>query len=369
MKLKEIITCLEKFAPPALQESYDNAGLIAGSPDSEISSALLCLDCTEEVMDEAIAAQCNLVIAHHPIIFSGLKKITGTSYIERVIIKAIENKIAIYAAHTNLDNMRNGVNARICERLGLHSTQILLPLKNQLVKLFTFVPENYASAVRDALFQAGAGSIGNYDECSFNMEGYGSFRGNERTDPFAGEKGIRHREMETKIEVVFPEWLTKNVVAALKQSHPYEEVAYDLVILGNEWEHAGAGMVGVLEKEMEFVDFLAFLKEKMDLKIIRHTAPVKRINIQGTISRVAVCGGAGSFLLKHAIANNADIFITADFKYHQFFDAENKIIIADIGHYESEQFTQEIFADVLRQNFPNFAFRITSVNTNPIKYY
>jgi len=366
MKLKEIIAALEEFAPPALQENYDNAGLITGNAEMEIREAMLCLDAMEEVIDEAIQTHCNLVIAHHPIIFSGLKKITGSNYVERTIIKAIKNDIAIYAAHTNLDNVHQGVNKKICEKLQLRNTRILSPMKGTLMKLFTFVPNEHAMKLREALFTAGGGRIGNYDECSFNSEGYGTFRGNDDTNPFVGEKGIQHREEETKVEVIFPSWLQNKIVSALKENHPYEEVAYDIIALNNEWDNTGAGMIGELEHPMAANDLLSFLKEKMNTQTIRYTPIVNR---QSSIVNIAVCGGAGSFLLKDAITAGADAFVTGDFKYHQFFDAENKIMICDIGHYESEQFTPEIFAEVLERKFPTFATRFTSINTNPINYY
>lgn len=371
MKLREITDAIEMVAPLALQESYDNAGLIVGNSELEVTQALLCLDTTEEVLEEAIATHCNLVISHHPIVFSGMKKITGKNYVERVILKAIKHDIAIYAAHTNLDNVRNGVNAKICERLGLKNYRILSPVKGKLMKLFTFAPQKHAENIRKALFTAGAGAIGDYDECSFNSEGYGTFRASQQSNPFVGEKGKQHLEPESKIEVIFPHWLLDNIVFALKKNHPYEEVAYDIVTLNNGWDTTGAGMIGDLEHPVETSAFLSFLKEKMNVKVIRHT----RLDIYGKgalinkISKVAVCGGAGSFLLNDAIAAGGQAFITADFKYHQFFDAENRIIIADIGHYESEQFTMEIFAEVLRQKFPTFAVRFTSVNTNPINYF
>jgi dinuclear metal center YbgI/SA1388 family protein len=364
LKVKEIIAVLESFAPPSLQESYDNAGLITGNPEMEVSGALLCLDSTEAVIAEAIATGYNLIIAHHPIVFSGLKKITGKTYVERVIISAIKNNIAIYAAHTNLDNVGWGVNAKIASRLNLKNCRVLSPLRGKLMKLFTFAPQDHAERVRQAIFDAGGGAIGNYDECSFNSDGYGTFRGNSGTNPYVGKPGTQHREIETKIEIIFPSFLAGKVVQALKKNHPYEEVAFDLIALENSWHSAGAGVVGDLEIPLEVKSFFDILKKNMRVAMIRHTSiPEGKL-----ITRVAACGGAGSFLLNNAIASGADIFITADFKYHQFFDAEDKIIIADIGHYESEQFTTEIFAEVLRENFPNFAVRFTSVNTNPINY-
>jgi dinuclear metal center YbgI/SA1388 family protein len=364
VNVKEITQAIENIAPLSLQEPYDNAGLIVGPPEMEVSQVLLCLDAVEEVIDEAIQTNCNLVISHHPILFSGIKQLTGKTYVERTIIKAIKNNIAIYAAHTNLDNIRNGVNSKICERLQLKNTKILSPRRGHLMKLYTYVPHKAAEDLRSILFQAGAGVIGNYDQCSFNSEGYGTFRGNINTNPFVGEPGIQHREPETKVEVIFPIWLENEIISALKKNHPYEEVAYEIIAVSNTWDEIGAGMIGDLEHPMETAHFFSFLKEQMKVKVIRHT----RIK-NTTIKRVAVCGGSGSFLLDKAIASRADVLVTSDFKYHQFFDAEGKIIIADIGHYESEQFTIEIFAEILRQKFPTFAVRFTSVNTNPINYF
>ncbi len=364
VKLFEITTALETFAPLYLQEPYDNAGLLLGTADQEITMALLCLDVTEQVIDEAIASGCNLVISHHPPIFSGIKKLTGKNHTERMLLKAIRHNIAVYAAHTNMDNILNGVNTTIATRLGLKDTRVLLPKGELLMKLHTFVPESHLDVLRDALFAAGAGSIGNYDECSFGTSGTGTFRGNEFTNPFVGTRGERHYEKEYRLEVVFPAWLHQKVVEAMRQHHPYEEIAFDVIPLKNFWSKAGAGLTGILETPLEPIAFLKFLKERMNVQVIRHTRLIPKL-----ISRVAVCGGAGSFLLEHAQTAGADVFISADFKYHQFFDAGESIMIADIGHFESEQFTPEIFAEVLREKFPTFAVRFTSIDTNPINYF
>lgn len=364
MKLKEITDCLESYAPLAYQESYDNAGLICGNKDMEITSALICLDSTEAVIDEAIANGCNLVIAHHPIVFSGLKKFTGNTYVERVIIKAIQNNIAIYAAHTNLDNVHNGVSGKIAEKLGLINTRVLAPSKDtQLKKLVTYCPEDKAEDIRAALFKAGGGHIGNYDECSFSSIGTGTFRAGAGAKPYVGEQGKQHQEKEVKVEMVYPAYIESALITALISAHPYEEVAYDLLSITNINSTVGAGMIGELPTETTEMYFLKILKKIMKAEGIRYTALRDK-----KIKKVAVCGGAGSFLLKDAIKNGADILVTADFKYHQFFDAENRIIIADIGHYESEQYTNELFYDILRKKFNTFALLISKINTNPIKY-
>lgn len=363
MKLQEITDCLEAYAPLALQESYDNAGLICGSKDMDITAALICLDSTEAVIDEAIERGCNLVIAHHPIVFSGLKKFNGKNYVERVIIKAIRNNIAIYAAHTNLDNVHNGVNAKMAQKLGLINCTVLAPQKNLLKKLITFCPEAKAEEVRTALFNAGAGHISNYDECSFNTNGTGTFRAGAGSNPFVGEIGKQHQEKEVRIETIYPQHIESQILKALFETHPYEEVAYDLIPLSNTHNRIGAGLVGELPEESNEMDFLKRLKTVMKADSLRYTALRDK-----KVKKIAICGGSGSFLLGDAIKKGADVFVTADFKYHQFFDAERRIIIADIGHYESEQFTVELFYEILMKKFSTFAVLISTINTNPIKY-
>lgn len=362
--LKNITSFLENVAPLRYQESYDNAGLITGNQNMEITGALIALDCTEEIIDEAIKNKCNLVIAHHPIVFSGLKKLNGKNYVERTIIKAIKNDIAIYAIHTNLDNVHNGVNAKICEVLGLTNCKILTPKNALLKKLVVFVPITHAEDVRKALFNAGSGAIGNYDECSFNINGTGTFRANDNANPHVGKTGIQHQEAEVRIETIFESIHQNKILKALREVHPYEEVAYDIYPIENSYQNVGSGMVGEFETEMTESDFLLYLKTKMQTACVRHTQLFNK-----KIKRVALCGGAGSFLLNDAIASGAQVFVTADYKYHQFFDAEDKIIIADVGHYESEQFTKQLLYDLLKRNFNTFALHLTKVSTNPVNYF
>ncbi|HEY0245663.1 MAG TPA: Nif3-like dinuclear metal center hexameric protein [Mucilaginibacter sp.] len=364
MKLLQLTNYLESLAPLAYQEDYDNSGLIVGSPDQDVYQALISLDCTEAIVDEAITTNCQVIISHHPIVFKGLKRFNGKTYVERVVEKAIRNQIAIYAIHTNLDNLMTGVNARICEILGLENCRILAPKHRVLKKLVTYVPNSYADQVRNALFHAGAGNIGNYSETSFNAEGTGTFKGNEDSNPYIGEPGLRHTENEIRIETVYPVNLESKVLMALVLAHPYEEVAYDLYELTNQHQQIGAGMIGELEHAVDEDAFLFEVKEKMRAKVIRHTEFTGK-----PVKKVAVCGGAGGFLLKQAIAAGADVFITADYKYHEFFDAEGKIMIADIGHFESEQFTQQLLYETIQKKFSTFAIRLTEINTNPVKYF
>jgi dinuclear metal center YbgI/SA1388 family protein len=364
IRISEIVQYLETIAPLALQESYDNAGLITGNSEQEVSSVMVTVDVTEAVIDEAIQHNANLIIGHHPVIFSGLKKLTGRNYVERTILKAIKNDIGIYAAHTNFDAVHNGVNAMICKKIGLVNLHILQPLNGQLRKLVTFIPHSAADEVRKAVFDAGAGHIGNYDYCGYNLEGTGSFRGSDDTNPFVGEKGQIHMEKEIRFETIFPAWLQQKIIQALVASHPYEEVAYDIYPLENTYEKAGMGMIGELPEPVDEKEFLGTLKTVFGSGCIKHTW------LSGKqIKKIAVCGGAGSFLLEKAISAGADVFVSADFKYHQFFDAEGKIVIADIGHFESEQFTKELFYELLTKKFPKFAVRFSEVNTNPVFYF
>jgi dinuclear metal center YbgI/SA1388 family protein len=363
MKIKEITHHLESIAPLSFQEGYDNSGLIVGDKEAEVTGILVCLDSTEIIVEEAIEKGCNLIVAHHPIVFGGLKKLTGKNYVERTVINAIKNDIAIYAIHTNLDNVIAGVNGKIAEKLGLKNTKVLSPKNQLLKKLVTYVPIEAKSKVQDALFNAGAGHIGNYSECSYSSNGEGSYLANDKANPYKGDKTKRHFEPEVKVEVVYSIDKEPRLVASLIKAHPYEEVAYDLINLTNVSDQIGAGIIGDLEEPIDSLLFLKDLKVKMNTNCVRHTQLTTN-----EVKKVAICGGAGSFLLRDAIAQQADIFITGDFKYHEFFDADNQIIIADIGHFESEQFTIELLVSILKEKFTTFAVRLTEKETNPIHY-
>jgi dinuclear metal center YbgI/SA1388 family protein len=363
MTIAQIIHELETWAPLWLQEDYDNAGLLTGDKNTTVKNVLVSLDCTEAVIDEAIEHKCELIVCHHPVIFGGLKKLTGENYVQRTVIKAIKNNIAIYAIHTNLDNVANGVNKIICEKLKLTQTRILQPKTNQLCKLVVFVPREHADKVRLAMFNAGAGNIGNYSECSFNTLGEGTFKGSDATNPFVGEKNQQHKEVEIKIEVIVPNHATRLVIEAMISAHPYEEVAYDIYPLTNTWSQVGSGMTGELANHEDEKAFLQRVKNTFHAGAVRHTALLGK-----PVKTVAVCGGSGQFLLKSAISAGAQVFITSDFKYHQFFDAEGKVLIADIGHFESERFTIDLIGGFLKEKFNTFAVRLSGVDTNPVKY-
>lgn len=364
MKIQEIISFLESVAPACLQESYDNAGLITGNSNWQCTGIIASLDATEAVVQEAISKKCNLIVAHHPIILGGLRKITGKNYVEQTVIAAIKNDIAIYAIHTNLDNVLHGVNAAIADKLGLVNRSILQPKNDTLKKLFTFVPVEFAENVRSAIFNAGGGHISNYSECSFNTAGQGTFKPGEGTNPFTGKVGIRHTEEEIKMEMIFPAWQEKSILAAMIDAHPYEEVAYDIVPLDNQNQGVGSGLLGKLPEAISEPALLELLKQKFNLSVIRHTPLLGK-----PVHTIALCGGAGSFLTGAAVAAGADFYITGDVKYHEFFDANNRLVIADIGHYESEQFTINLLFDLLSQKFPTFAIQKTGVKTNPVHYF
>lgn len=363
MKIKDILNALERFAPLPLQDGFDNSGLQIGLTEVEATGALLCLDVTEEIIDEAIQKGCNLIIAHHPLLFKGCKSITGKDYVERCVMKAIKNDIAIYAAHTNLDNATGGVNFKIAEKLGLINPQILSPKSDLLYKLVTFVPQAQAEEVRQTLFQAGCGHIGEYDSCSYNIQGEGTFRALDGAQPFCGEVGTLHTEPEVRIETIFPSFKKSAVVRALVQAHPYEEPAFDIYPLANSWSQVGAGVIASLPEPIDEKEFL------LKVKNIFQVGSVKHSKLRGkSIQKVALCGGSGAFLLQQAIGAGADIFISAEIKYHDYFGNDDLILMADIGHYESEQYTKELFYSIIKDKFPTFALHFTEVNTNPIKY-
>lgn len=362
MQIKEIINYLEELAPRSLQESYDNSGLLVGNVNAEVTKALICLDVAEDVIEEAVAKGCELVISHHPIIFGGLKSFTGKNYVERTVMAAIKNDIALYAIHTNLDNIHTGVNRKIGEKLGIENMQILVPKRGLLKKLVVFVPIECKDLVLEAMFAAGAGKVGEYDECSFQLNGSGTFRGSERSNPTVGERGVRENANEVRLEVIMESYRLPKVLKAMIDVHPYEEVAHDIYTLDNAHQEIGSGMIGSFREPMYAMDFLKMVKDTFG-GTVRYTSLIK-----DEVQKVAWCGGSGSFLLPQAKAAGADVFLTSDFKYHQFFDAENEIIIADIGHYENEQFTKELLSQSIKEKFPNFAVLLTETYTNPINY-
>jgi dinuclear metal center YbgI/SA1388 family protein len=363
-KIKDITDYLENIAPREYQESYDNSGLLTGNHQDTITGVLITLDTTEAVVDEAKAKNCNLIISHHPIIFKGLRSLTGKNYVERTVIKAVRNNIAIYAIHTNLDNIIGGVNRKLSDKIGLSNLQILSPKQHLLSKLVTFIPREHTESVMEALHKSGAGNIGNYKNCSFRINGTGTFLPGENTNPHIGEKNKLEKVNEDRVEMIFPSNLESAVVNELKRAHPYEEVAYYLTALNNSFQSVGSGMLGEFPAPMEPKSFLMHLKDRLKLQCIRHTTlPGK------AIKRVAVCGGSGSFLLSAAKRAKADAFVTADFKYHEFFDAEGQVLITDIGHYESEVNTKELLLEILKENFSNFALILSETDTNPISYF
>lgn len=363
MKLRELTDFLDYAIPLSFQENYDNSGIQYGDPDMEISSGLLTLDVTEEVISEATCTGCDIIISHHPVIFKPLAKLTGKTASERIILRAVKQDIAIYSAHTNLDAIGNGVSRKMAEKIGLKDIEVLVPLKNRLLKLVTFVPEDHLDKVRQAVFGAGAGVTGNYDNCGFTTGGTGSFRGNESSSPFVGEKGKIHFEKETRFETILYGHQKSKVIRALLESHPYEEVAYDIYPLENQNSGAGMGCVGVPDQPLKEREFLELVSSVFGCRGIKHSVLTGRM-----IRKVALCGGSGGSLTDDAIARGADSFITADIKYHTFLDSGKKILLADTGHYESEKFSVEILYDLIIKKFPKFALRFSEINTNPINY-
>ena len=360
--IKQIIIFIEQYFPPQVQESYDNSGIITGNVNDILKGIILTIDIDEEVVQEAIDKNCNMIIAHHPIIFRPLHSLTGKNYMERTVIKAIKNDIAIYAAHTSVDNSFNGLNKVICDKLGVKNLKIIEPKSDLLYKLITFVPSEFESQIKNAIFKAGAGNIGNYDSCSFSTKGIGSFKAGENTKPFVGQKNKQHFEKEVRIETVFPSFLKNKIITQLINSHPYEEPAFDIYPLINKHQQFGAGLIGELDTEIDEIEFLNQLKQKLEIKCLKHSEILGK-----KIKKVAVCTGAGSFLMYKAMALKADVFIAAEFKYNQFLDAKNEILIVDAGHYETEVFIKNIFYELITKNFTNFAVEFSKKFSNPVK--
>lgn len=363
VKLYELTDIIESIAPVQTQESYDNSGLLVGSKNDIINGAIITLDITEEVINEAVSLGYNLIISHHPPIFKPLKRLTGSTATERCIILAIRHGIALYAAHTNLDNSIKGVNAIFAEKLNLKKTGIMQPIKGKLRKLVVFVPVSHHEVVREAMFQAGAGVIGNYDFCSFNSQGNGTFRAMKGSTPYVGEREKLHTEPEIRIETILPEWLETKIVSAMRAVHPYEEVAWDSYEVTNDYLQTGAGMYGQLSEPMDEIDFMINIKEVLNIPFLKHSPLLNR-----KISKVGICGGSGNFLLQDAINHHCDVFITGELKYHDFFLAENKILLIEAGHYETEQFSKELLYRILKENFTTFALQISGISSNPVNY-
>lgn len=370
MKIKHLGQVLDQLAPFAYQMSFDNSGLQVGHPEDPIEKILCTLDVTDAVLEEAIQQQADCIVAHHPLIFSPLKKLTGQTPTERLVIKAIRHGIGIYAVHTNLDQVSEGVNQRLAQALGLTNTQILQPSNRALKKLVTFCPSMnsedghyYPGIIRQALFEAGAGQTGGYDQASFNAKGKGTFRAPEGSSPFVGKEDQMHVQEEVRIETIFPSAIQGQVISALQSAHPYEEVAYDVYTLDNTFNDVGAGMLGKLPEAVGEMHFLRDLKANLHAQGLRHTA------LTGNhIERVALCGGAGRFTLSKAVKEGADALVTADFKYHDFFDVDQQLLLVDVGHYESEQFTPEILYNYIAKELPETSVTISACNTNPIYY-
>lgn len=364
MLVQDIINRLESLAPLQYQESYDNSGLLIGSAQAHCTGILCTLDVTEQVVDEAIEKGCNVIVAHHPVIFKGLKSITGKHYVERIVIKAIQHNLSIYAIHTNLDNVSNGVNGWFAKRLGLNNCQVLMPKEDTHFKLISYVPVTHTETLLQALFNAGAGNIGEYSEASFRSTGIGTFKGSTQSNPTIGKPGVKEEVAEDRIEVILPRYLEQTIISTLQHHHPYEEVAYELVPIVNKVRTIGAGLVGTLPNAVSEEDFLQALKQTFGCSVIKHTALTGH-----KVKKVAVCGGAGSFLIPSAIRAGAQFLITADLKYHDFFEADGRLVVADIGHWESEHYVADELFSFLTANFPNFAVLKSTVNTNPVRYF
>lgn len=362
--LRTLLACIEQWAPFSWQESYDNAGLILGDPDRNVTEALVCFDVTPEVVDEAVRIGAGLIVSHHPAIFKGIKRINPASRLGYMIKQSLCHDIAWCALHTNLDNTLNGVNSYLCEQLGLKDVQPLAPLQDIYGKLQVYVPEAYAEKLRQALAEAGCGAGARYDACSYSSRGEGRFRAGSQAHPFSGQIGELHCEAECKIECLYPLHKTRQVLDVLRTNHPYEEPAFDLLPLRNEATGQGAGAIGNLQESMQETELLDKLKELTGTHCIRHSGFRGR-----KIRRIALCGGSGGSFIGNACARQADAYITGDLKYHDFADAGSGTWLVDIGHFESEKFAMELIFRFIRKNFPNFAVSISEQARNPVSFY
>lgn len=362
IQIKEILGHLDTLAPFKYTESFDNTGLLIGDSNQSVTKALICLDVTDQVIDQAIAEGYDLIIAFHPLIFKGLKSIGTQDRVGRCVTRLIRHDIALIAIHTNLDKSMQGVNQMISQKIGLDAMRFLMP-EQTMSKLVTYVPHAHVDVVRESLIQAGAGQIGEYGGCSFSSLGEGTFIPSKNSNPYVGEKEKMHREAEARLEMLVPHHLKSKAVQSLLAAHPYEEVAYDLYPVEVGGSIAGMGMVGELAKPMSPKAFLSHLQTVFGTPNIRYSAYNKQIQT------VAVLGGSGAFALGAAMGCGADALVTADLKYHDFFIPQEQLMLIDIGHFESEQFTLQILKDYLSKKIINFAFDLTSVNTNPVCYF
>lgn len=363
MKILDVIKYLDQLIPAGYQESYDNCGLQVGDTSAEITGALISLDLTEAVVDEAVETRSNLIVTHHPFIFGGLKHIDADSPAGRIIYKLIRNGIAVYSAHTSLDKLSNGVSAQLAKRLGLCNLRILAPDSDSLKQLVVYCPKEQSQQLKDALYAAGAGNIGNYRHCSYSVNGTGTFEPLQGANPFVGTVGSETYTSEERIEMVYPKAFENKIVSALKANHPYETPAYSLIPLSNANPDVGLGIVGELPEDVEIETFIETVKQTVGIPVVRHSELCRK-----KVRTVALCGGAGAEFIGTAVAQNADIYLTSDIKYHDFQKATGHIVLADIGHYESEQFAKEFFYDKLSEKFRIFAIRIAKTETNFVGY-
>lgn len=364
MLIKEIIHHLQELAPLARQEDYDNSGLQVGRVDVDCSGALVCVDVTPAVVNEAIALGCNLIISHHPLIFKPLKHITGSSLTEQSVMIALSNNVTVYSAHTCLDNAPKGVSWKMAHMLGLEQVSVLQPQTNRMLKLSVFVPPTHADKLCESLFEAGAGHIGSYEHCVFRSQGCGSWRPLDGADPCIGTVGEVSSQPEVRLDMMLPVWKREAVEQALLAVHPYERPAYEFVAVRNSEPDAGSGAIGVLPEPMTAAQLALKIKDTFGSPVIRCSLMAPESMVQ----KVALCGGSGASLISHAIAAGADVYLTSDTKYHDFVDYGKRILLVDIGHHESEQCTKSIFYHLIREIFPNFAVRYSQQDINPIKY-
>ena len=365
MTVGDLCGWLEQRAPLRFQEDYDNSGLLVGQRSWTVTGVLCCLDADEAVVHEAVARGCNVVLSHHPIVFKGLKRLTGATAVERTVALALKHNVALYAGHTNWDSIQGGVSFSLAQRLGLVAPRIMMPRGGELLNLVVYVPAEHASPVAEAAFGAGAGRIGAYDECHFSGSGTGTFRPLDGAQPFVGQIGVREVADEHRLEFVLPKHRKSAVQQAVWAAHPYEEVAHSWISLDNSWSEVGYGAVGNLPEPIRLGDFLAVCAAQLGAESVRYsTSSLDRI-----VQRIAVCGGSGAEFAGAAAAAGADAYVTGDLKYHGFQDPPGGLVLVDVGHGESERPFIDDWAELIRSEFVTFAVLISETDNRPVRTY
>lgn len=370
--VKNIESTLSQLAPAMLKMDYDNVGLQVGDSSSKVKKILVSLNITSEVAEEAVKKKCDLIVSHHPLIFRPLKNIRAGEGNSDIIIKLVRNNISYIACHTNFDSVKQGVSFLLAEKIGLKNPKVLVTSKEirkssyiENYKLTVYVPKTHLFLLKKALAEAGAATIGEYDFCYFEQEGTGSFRPGIKATPHIGEKEKLSEITEIKLETIVPVRTVSSVIKALLQTHPYEEPAYDLYKLENDFQNYGLGAIGDLEKEVSMNEFLKIVTNKLKIDNVRFSRPENSKRIK----RVAVMGGSGGDMWRKALSQGADAYLTAECDHHTFLDAKGKLFIVEATHQATEQFAVQGLTNYIKSKYANLEVVTSQEDCDPILYY